>query len=268
MHRYLEDPDRARAYAHLIERPNGTLRTWATALGWTAGKVQRFIAALSRYRLGEVRADRHGTTFQPLGSSKVHRLGASACIDVHRCASASQLGTGSGLTASSSKPGYAGTPAKAEEQPGADRLVEAMNEILISNLGEHYKRVALDNYGSHRAARRWLVEAAMPLEEAIVLLRRHVGRFSLEKSKGDIPRSLGYFTKPMLRDWARIQREREQLVLLPSIDMEVERVHLPEPAIGSRMLHNPDEKRPTSDDTVAKFRGEFERAVAERPARS
>jgi len=263
MHRYLEDPDRARAYALLIERPNGTLRTWATALGWTTGKMQRFMASLSRYRLGEIVSDRHGTTFRPNSDLKVHRL-VSGCTDVHRCVSAAQLGTGSGLTGTR----YAGTPATKEEpQPGADRLIEAMNEILVSNLGEHYTAVSLDNYGSHRAARRWLVGAGIPLEEAIVLLRRHVSRFDLSKEKnGKPPISLGYFTKPMLREWSMMQREREQLALLPAIDMQVERVHPPAVPIGSTMLQN-EPSRPSSPETAAAFRAEFERGAAERPAR-
>lgn len=263
MHPYLEHPERARAYALLIERPYGTLRTWATALGWTTGKMQRFIASLSRYRLGEIRATKHGTSFTPNDDPKVHRL-VSGCTDVHRCASAPHLGTGSGLTGSR----YAGTPATKEEpQPGADRLIEAMNEILISNLGEHYTAVALDNYGSHRAARRWLVGAGIPLEEAIVLLRRHVSRFDLSKEKnGKPPISLGYFTKPMLREWSMMQREREQLALLPAIDMQVERAHPAAAPIGSTMLHN-EPSRPTSPETAAAARAEFEQGTVVRPAR-
>jgi hypothetical protein len=89
---YLQDPERARAYAYLIEHPFGTLRTWATAIGWTTGKMQRFLASLSRYRLGEISADKHGTSFTP-SDPKVHRL-ASVRTDVHRCASAPYLGTG------------------------------------------------------------------------------------------------------------------------------------------------------------------------------
>jgi hypothetical protein len=256
MHRYLLDPDRARAYALLIERPNGTLRTWATALGWKTGKMQRFMASLSRYRLGEIVSDRNGTTFRPNTDSKVHRL-ASVCTDAYRSVSAPYLGSGSGLTASSSKPGYAGTPAKADQQPGAVRLIEAMNEILASNLGEHYRPVALDNFGSHRAARRWLVESAMPLEEALVLLRRHVGRFDLSKEKnGKPPISLGYFTKPMLREWAMLQREREQLALLPAIDMNVERVQPPQQPIDSQMIQT-GEQPPASADSIVRGREEF-----------
>src|SRR4051812_1153458 len=97
MHTYLQDPENARAYAHLIEFPIGSVRKWAKALGWSDGKMQRFLGALRRYRLGSIEACQQHSVFRPLNSpinprgedanSKVHRP-ASVRIDTHRCVSA------------------------------------------------------------------------------------------------------------------------------------------------------------------------------------
>ena len=238
MHRYLEHPDRARAYAHLIEHPIGTLRAWATALGWTTGKVQRFIASLSRYRLGEIVADKHGTTFRPLGGEKVHRFGASACIDVHRCASAPNQEPCTGLI----QPRF--RPRPIELQEGTAELVAVMNGILCRNHPMSYLPVRVDNYGSNRAAKRWLIELEIPLADAIEMLTRKAQAFNPAKVNGEMPRSLGFFTKSVVAEWRRILRDRQQLGLFPKMNMQLERSSIDvAPALPQS---KPEPERPTA----------------------
>jgi hypothetical protein len=237
---YLQDPERARAYAHLLEHPFGTLRTWATAIGWTTGKMQRFLATLRREHLGEITADKHGTSFTP-SDPKVHRL-ASMHIDVHRCASATDLGTGSGLTGSR----YGGTPgpkgdgatAPGEADAGAELLITALNEEMLAKFGSGFAPISTDHRGSTRAAQR-IAAAGVPLEKAVELVRLRARRFTPDRTGGDLPHSLGhpYLAKGAIDEWRRQERDRQQLPLLPQLDMAVERTApAAAPAAGSRML--------------------------------
>jgi hypothetical protein len=237
MHTYLQDPERARAYAHLIEHPYGSLRTWSTAIGWTTGKMQRFLASLSRYRLGEIAASKHGTSFTP-SDPKVHRL-VSVRTDVHRCASAPDLGTGSGLTASRcgvppERDGN-GATALGPTDAGAELLITALNEEMRAKFGANFAPISTDHRGSIRAALRIAV-AGIPLDQAIGVVRRRARAYTPDRTGGDLPRSLGhpYLARGTIDEWRREQRDRQQLPLLPQLDMAVER----SAPVGIRMLPN------------------------------
>lgn len=261
---YLQDPERARAYAHLIEHPYGTLRTWATAIGWTTGKMQRFLASLSRYRLGEITADKHGTSFTPR-DPKVHRL-ASACTDVHRCASAPYLGTGSGLTGSR----YGGTPpdlkgdgatAPSPAVAGAELMIAALNEEMRYKFGDSYAPIRSDHRGSHKAAER-IAAAGIPIEDAVQLVRERARQYTPDRT-GGLPHSLGhpYLAKGAIDEWRRRERDRQQLPLLPQLDMAIERSAPVAQAVGSTMLpREPDRTR--GDPAVIDAGAQEWRAIA------
>jgi hypothetical protein len=264
MHTYLQDPERGRAYAHLIEHPYGTLRTWATAIGWTTGKMQRFLASLSRYRLGEITATKHGTSFTP-SDPKVHRL-ASVRTDVHRCASAPYLGTRSGLTGSR----YGGTPgpkgdgttAPPGQDSGAELLITALNEVMRHRFDENFAPIRSDHRGSIRAAER-IIAAGVPLEDAIVIVRQRAMAFTPDRTGGGLPHSLGhpFLAKGTIDEWRRKERDRQQLPLLPQLDMAVQRTA--PPARGSTMLPPEPELRPATPEQLAAFRAEYDRVVIE-----
>jgi hypothetical protein len=105
-----------------------------------------------------------------------------------------------------------------------------MNESL--QRFDSYKPIDIENWGSRRAARRWLVDEKIPLEEAVVLLRRAADAFVIDLAPGyDYPESIAYFSKIILAKWRAMQRSRNQLGLFPRLEMEVVRVgeYVPEP---------------------------------------
>jgi hypothetical protein len=262
MSNYLQDPERARAYAHLIEHPFGSLRTWATALSWTTGKVQRFIATLRREHLGEILATKHGTSFTP-SDPNVHRL-ASMCIDVHRCASAPYLGTGSGLTGSrygeAPEANGNGATAPPGHDSGAELLITALNEVMRHRFDENFAPIRSDHRGSIKAAER-IIGAGVPLEDAIVIVRQRAMAFTPDRTGGGLPHSLGhpFLAKGTIDEWRRRERDREQLTLLPKLEMEVERT--PPPPAGSSPLPPEPDRPPATTEQLAAFRAEFDRAA-------
>lgn len=209
MHPFLQDQENLRAFLQLTASPTGSVRKWEQLLGWKAGRMQRFLANAVKYGLAEVTSCPQHTTFRPLQT--VADRSGSMCSVVPR-----NQEQGSGLTASrlqrSAVENRNGTP-------GAELLIATMNQGM--KRFDSYLPVSADNYGSHRAAKHWL-DTGIPLEEAIVLLRRKVAAFSLDKSGDEYPRGLGYFTKVMLVEWKRIQRDRQQLSLMPEVDMKLE----------------------------------------------
>lgn len=210
-HPFLQDPEHLRAFQQLTAVPTGSVRKWEQLLGWKPGRLQRFLASLVKYELAEVESCRQHSVFHP-------RVSVAGRSGVMRSVAPPNQGQCSGLTASrfGKKP--------TEKQEGAELLIAAMNEVLVANHPDHYVPVQADNFGSHAAARRWLVDEKIPLEEAIVLLRRRAAGFNPSKINGDMPRSLGFFTKSLIAEWHRIQRDRQQLGLFPKLEMHVERV--------------------------------------------
>jgi hypothetical protein len=242
---FLTDPDNAAAFAYLTAVPIGTVRTWAKALGWSGGKMQRFLKAIVRYRLATLEVQHRRTVFRPCVKSDVsHRIVS------HRIGNP---GTGTGLTASR----FGGSPKKIERHEWGELLVATMNEILTARFPDTYLPVRSDNNGSHKAARRFAEAGVCSLEEAISILRGRVLLFNPSKINNDLPHSVGFFTRAVLAEWHRLEREREQLPLLPAIDMQVERVAPAQPVVGSKVL-------PTaSEETIAAGRAEFERIAGD-----
>lgn len=204
-HFFLQDPENLRAFQHLTAVPIGTVRTWAEALGWKKSRMERFLLNLQAHRLAEIDARSKGSTFRPISAASVR--------DTSETRPAANQEPCSGLTEPRLRKG------DVEKIAGADLLIEVVNDGLRHH--DSYLPISADNYGSHRAAKHWLSGAGIPLEEAIVLLRRKVMAFDLDKSGDEYPRSLGYFTKAVLSEWKRLQRDRQQLPLLPDLKLEV-----------------------------------------------
>ncbi|MFL5481161.1 MAG: hypothetical protein ACJ8AK_03145 [Gemmatimonadaceae bacterium] len=92
---------------------------------------------------------------------------------------------------------------------------------------DSYLPVLRDNDGSKRAARRWLVDEGIPLDEAVILLYRAAEAFDLDLAPGhDFPVSIAYFSKIVLSKWRIMKKNRQQLGLFPKLEMEI--VHVPE----------------------------------------
>lgn len=207
-HPFLQDPENLRAFLQLSAVPIGSVRKWEQLLGWKPGKMQRFLNNAVKLGLAQVETCPQHSTFRSL-QSVADRSGSMCSVATRN------QEQGSGLTASRLQ-----RPAveKCKSTPGAELLIETMNRGMKPY--ESYLPVSSDNYGSHRAAKHWLA-TGMPLEEGVVVLRRIVGGFSLDKSGGEYPRSLGYFTKAVMAEWRRIERDRQQLSLLPDLKLEV-----------------------------------------------
>lgn len=238
-HPFLEDPENDRAFAQLLAVPTGSVRTWAKSLGWSNGKMQRFLASLARYRLGEIQSCQHHSVFRPLNSGarieqerernpapkqkpeRVHRS-VSVRTDAHR----PPLGS-SGLR--TKKPSAAGTEY-------STALITAMNEALAALFKESYRPVLLDNVSSIDTAQQ-LELAGVPVERAEAHLLVQCRLFNPSKhGKGDLPRSLAYFKRGIMKAWKneaqleiplmQLERGEEQIprypeYVPPAIDLPI-----------------------------------------------
>ena len=281
VHPYLKDPENARAYALLARQQTGSLRTWAKSLSWSRGRMERFLAACEKYALAYVARSRAGTRFRPLIVGSIGVPGVSdqeaktpeTPPSITR-ARAVELTTKSGLTAVITNPrdlfrnresvvnrengdGLKNRlRLKAEDlQEGAGELVAAMNGILCRNHPLKFQPVRLDQLGSHRAARRWLTEFGIPLPDAIQLLKRKVMEFNPTRVNGDMPRSLGFFTRTVHAEWRRVLRDREQLK--PSQEGEM-RLNRREPLVTAEDAEPPRSPEQISEH-MAQLHAEFDR---------
>jgi hypothetical protein len=99
-------------------------------------------------------------------------------------------------------------------------LIKAMNVALLVRFPESYQQVMLDNRSSVGAADR-LELAGVPADRAEVHLQEQCRLFNPSKhGKGELPRSLAYFERGILKAW----RGEAQLKLFPKMDMQVDRV--------------------------------------------
>jgi len=282
VHPYLKDPENARAYALLARQETGSVRTWANSLSWSRGRMERFLAACEKYALADVTRSHGGTHFRPLivGSIGVPGVPDGAETAETRPsivrARAVELTTKAGLTAVSTDPRDLFRnresvvnrengdrlknrlrPNAEERQEGAGELVAAMNGILCRNHPLDFQPVGLEQAGSHRAARRWLVEFGIPLADAIEILKRKVMAFNPMRINGEMPRSIGFFTHAMRAEWRRVLRDREQLKLSQEDEMRLNRR---EPLVTAG-----DAEPPMSPEQIvehmAQLRAEFERVA-------
>jgi hypothetical protein len=227
MHPYLSDPEHLRAFQHLTASPTGSVRKWEQLLGWKPGRLQRFLAVLRENGLAEVESCHKHSIFRPL----VTVAGRSVAMRSVAPPKQEQF-------SSLKKPSLRQRPReKEQQQPGADLLIDAMNRSM--KRFDSYLPVRADNFGSHRAARRWLVDESIPLEEAVTLLYRAAEGFSIDLAPGNAyPESIAYFSKVVVTRWRVMQKHRQQLGLFPKAEMEVVRVP----------VHTPDPQGPRSTD--------------------
>ena len=244
-HPFLEDPENLRAFQQLTASPTGSVRKWEQLLGWKPGRMQRFLASLVKYGLAEIDACKHHSVFRPRGVADRSVVSRSVAPPLKQ-------GQFSGLK----KPSLRRSPqrGKAAEQPGTELLIDAMNRSM--KRFDSYLPVRADNFGSHRAAKRWLVDEQIPLEEAVTLLYRAAEGFSLDLAPGgDYPKSIAFFSKVVVTRWRVMQKSRQQLGLFPKTEMEVVRVleYTPEPE-GSAA------SKQTIDSVMGPLRQQLERA--------
>jgi hypothetical protein len=236
-HPYLIDPERAAAFAFLSANPSGSRARWAKGLTWSPSKVQRFIEALLRFRLAEIEVNPYFTHFKPLVDveppkpSPVSDRSAPGQQPIKNRSTAGQAhleALDSGFLVSR----YAKAPPKNGGNAEAMTCIAVVNEVLGANFGEHYTPISHDNHGSHRAVQHW-IEVGIPLETMTRLLRMKAAVFNPEKINGDMPRSLAFFTKWILKEWA-IEQRQLPLVFLTVDRAPAQREKLKKPvALGS-----------------------------------
>jgi hypothetical protein len=245
-HPFLEDPENLRAFQQLIAVPTGSVRKWEQLLGWKPGRMQRYLASLAKYGLARVESCKHHSVFRPL-------IGVADRSVVSRGV-APPKSKGSALDLSQPSLRQKPQKGKAAQHPGADLLIDAMNRSM--RRFDSYLPVRTDNFGSHRAAKRWLVDEQIPLEEAVTLLYRAAEGFDLNLAPGnDYPTSIAYFSKKVVSTWNVIQRSRNQLGLFPQ--MEVIRVEEQRPPTPESVPE--PEGQAAAPATVAAVMAELER---------
>lgn len=94
-----------------------------------------------------------------------------------------------------------------------------MNSSLHQRFSETYRPVLPDNRSSIEAALR-LDVSGVPADRAVFYLEEQCRLFNPSKhGKGELPRSLAYFERGILKAW----RGEAQLKLFPKMDMQVDR---------------------------------------------
>ncbi len=245
-HAYLDNPEHARAYAYLTANPKGSVRKWAEAMEWKRCRMERFLLKLLSHGLCAIHsaASNCGSTFEatrptiapgvlPGVSHRVSATVRDASETRPRHLYLGGTASRSGLTASRCADAVENSVdgvACPDPNIDAERLIVAVNEILEYRFGDNYKPIRPDNHGSLKAARSVLDES-VPVEEAVVLMRRQALAYTPDKTGGDLPRSLGhpFFARTVIRKWKLLERERLQLPLLPQLDMTIERTDPPTP---------------------------------------
>lgn len=112
-------------------------------------------------------------------------------------------------------------------------LIDEMNRLLRGRFGSDYRQVLHDN-DSSVATGQELQAAGIELSWALMTLRRHVMRFHPEKmGGGNLPGSLKYWKRGLLRDWkSRAQTE------IPLLTIEK-----PHPLTGVHAYVDPSAKK-------------------------
>lgn len=240
IHPYLIDPERAQAFAYLVANPWGSRVRWAQALRWNPSKLQRFIDALVRFRLAEIEVTAGCPThFKSLIDPPISSRSGSDPTPIKNRSAADQpypeaSRSGSSVSRCGNKPQQNSGNAEAMT------CIATVNEVLLANFGANYEPIRPDNFGSHRAVVAW-IQAGMSLEDMTRLLRQKAAAFNPEKSGGELPRSLGYFTKWMLKEWA-IERRQIPLPLMTVSQQPVRREAMKKPIALGEVLKTMEAK--------------------------
>jgi hypothetical protein len=127
-------------------------------------------------------------------------------------------------------------------------MVALMNGILCKRHPMSFLPVQTNNPASHAAARVWLVDLGIPFPDAVEILTDRCSTFDPHKINGDMPRSLGFFTKSVKTRWQKMQARRQQLPLFPKMELKV----------VQREQHTPEPERiPPASETLSRFGEEW-----------
>lgn len=236
---------REEALSDLLANPAGSVRDWAKRWGWSKSSTHRFLKELERDHVFTFSCGKPGTVGTRVPKSGTLKPDSSAVSVPKSC----YLGTLDKLQV----PRY-------ERSLETDRLITALNEGLTVGLGKQFKKpIKGDNRGSIQAAGKIL--AKVPLDRAVDLVGQAGRIFNPSHSGGKMPRSLGhpFFTRFVFNESKRIDRAlaKEQLELLPEIEMQVERTpHVSPPPF--RPYVETRRAPAAMNDAVARYMAAFE----------
>jgi hypothetical protein len=205
-HPVLRDPSRRKAFAELLAHPIASRKEWATLLGWTESRVQRFLAALEGAELVVLNKSKWGTAIRartvpdqkPDGSIPLGNVEPDPYPIQDRTETDPRPDT-LGSTAGSKSLGLgAGLDEKEPVDNYSAACIDTMNEQLSRIFGEHYRRVLYDNKRSGLACDHWK-SAGVALEFAIEEIRKACLKFNpSHHGRGRLPGTLGYFERGVL----------------------------------------------------------------------
>jgi hypothetical protein len=211
---------REQAIADLRANPAGSYREFMTRWSWPYPRVQRLLRSIEKAGICSLERSKSGTRARftddsgesgesaPPDSLNPQSRGESA---IHPPDSPRHLDTGS-LDLS-----------RDEESRYTERLIDAANAALAGIYGTAFTRISADNFGSHRAGQAF-IHAGIPFEFARDRLVEDCRRFNPSKhGRGELPKSVGLFTRGILRAWNR----RAQLELGIPPQLKVDRTDLP-----------------------------------------
>jgi hypothetical protein len=230
-HPVLRDPSRRSAFAKLLAHPIASRQEWATLLGWTESRVQRFLAALERAGLVVLEKSKWGTAIrartvperQPDGSISFGNDAPDPYPIQDRTETdprpitlgCTALGKSLGLGARLDEKVEQQEPLQPEADNFTAACIDTMNEQLARIFGEHYRRVKYDNLRSGLACDRWK-SAGVELEFAIEEIRKACLKFNpSHHGRGRLPGTLGYFERGVLE--AHATRSQIQIPLPPVV---------------------------------------------------
>lgn len=194
-------------------RKNGraSTRHLSKRWGWSQPKVQRFLAFLDSHA-DAVNRFSESVKSESVKAKPIHRESVKGAPLEKYLLDKKTLEAGSGYTSD---------------------LIDEMNRLLRGRFGSDYRQVLHDN-DSSVATGQELQAAGIELSWALMTLRRHVMRFHPEKmGGGNLPGSLKYWKRGLLRDWK--SRAQTEIPLLT-----VERPH---PLTGVHAYVDPGAKK-------------------------
>lgn len=208
LHPILNNPRRAAAYVTLRNNPRGSMRAWASAIGWKVSATHRFITRLRAAGLLDLRLgtgnDGSVLVFKPdaSGTRPEQQIGTRSerNRNDHRTTSGrleeekrildSRIGNSNGM------------------QTEIEQVMGTMNAILTNQFGAEYKPVMTDQIASNKALRELRETDGIPLEFILQRLRYDASAFNPEKAgNGKLPRSFKFFARRIKKAWGRSQRE-------------------------------------------------------------
>lgn len=202
--------------------------------------MERFILQLKADHLARIHVSTKGSTFIPLSVS-----------DASRTRPATHLGSKSLDNFQVPRYGEAPSEKKQPATPGDEQLITAANGVLRDRgwpeISEYYN-------GSITAAKKIL--RSVPIDRAVPLVEEAVRLFNPASTGGELLKSLGhpFITTYVIKEFRRQQRDRDQLPLLPQLEMSIER------SVPRQIDREPD--RPPAPPETVDTVGQEWRAIA------